>query len=171
VRGTPFYVLAPADQVLQAAAHLFQDSDCTNRLRDLVDIDRLLRTFAAADSRFWRALGERARLHRLGRPLWYAVTFARAWLGTPVPDDASAEIDPWRPAQPAASIVVRLIERSLAPVDPEGEATFSRRMASQLLLGRATWLRMPPLLVAQHGLHKLMTSLLSHSVFVKSERA
>jgi len=171
VKGTPFYVLAPADQVLHAAAHLFHDSDCTNRLRDLVDIDGLLRTFAGGDSGFWRALNERARLHRLGRPLWYAVTFARAWLGTPVPDDASVAIDAWRPARPAASLMLDLIERVLAPVDPEGEATRVRRWASYLLLGRGTWLRMPPRLVAQHSLHKLTEALLSRSVSVQSERA
>src|SRR5262252_4157664 len=55
VQGTPFYVLTPADQVLHAAAHLFHDSDCTNRLRDLIDIDALVRTFAAADADFWNA--------------------------------------------------------------------------------------------------------------------
>ncbi len=43
IPGSPFRALSPADQVLHACAHLFQDSDCTERLRDLVDIDGLLR--------------------------------------------------------------------------------------------------------------------------------
>jgi hypothetical protein len=171
VQGAPFYVLTPADQVLHAAAHLFHDSDCTNRLRDLVDIDALVRTFAAADSGFWNALHQRACLHHLGRPLWYAITFARTWLGTPVPDDGRAAIDAWRPRAPVASIVVRLIERALPPVDPDGAATRSRRWASRLLLGRTTWLRMPPHLVAYHGLHKLAGSLHPRKLFVKSQPA
>ena len=171
VQGTRFYVLTPADQVLHATVHLFHDSDCTNRLRDLVDIDALLRTFATADSGFWSALHQRACLHHLGRPLWYAITFARTWLGTPVPDNVRAAIDAWRPLAPVASTVVRLIERVLPPVDPDGEVTRSRRWASQLLLGRATWLRMPPHLVAYHSLHKLAESVHPRRLFMKSEPA
>jgi len=40
---TRFRVLAPADMVLHSAAHAFQDGDLTRGLRDLVDIDGLLR--------------------------------------------------------------------------------------------------------------------------------
>jgi hypothetical protein len=155
MQGTPFSVLAPADQVLLAAAHLFHDSDCTNRLRDLVDVDGLLRAFSANDPEFWRTLDARAQRHHLGRPLWYALTFARAWLGTPVPDDALGRIEAYRPAGAVASVVVALIARTLPPVDPDGEATRLRSWASRLLLARATGQRMPPGLVAKHGLHKL----------------
>jgi hypothetical protein len=171
VQGTPFYVLTPADQVLHAVVHLFHDSDCTNRLRDLVDIDALVRTFAAADWGFWSVLHQRACLHQLGRPLWYAITFARTWLGTHVPDDARAAIDTWRPPAAVASTVVRLIEHALPPVDPDGAATRTRRWATRILLGRATWLRMPPHLVAEHGLHKLAQSLRLNKAFVESEPA
>jgi hypothetical protein len=160
IAGTPFSVLAPADQTLLAAAHLFHDSDCTDRLRDLVDIDALLRAFATADAAFWHQLDARARLHHLGRPLWYAVTFARAWLGTPIPDAAAAAIDAFRPSRATASLVTALVERTLPPIDPDREPTRARRWASQLLLARATWLRMPPWLVVRHTLHKIVQALL-----------
>jgi hypothetical protein len=161
IAGTPFSVLLPADQTLLAAAHLFQDSDCTNRLRDLVDIDGLLRAFATADPGFWRALDARARLHHLGRPLWYAVTFAQAWLGTPIPAEVAEAIDAYRPSRLAASIVTTLVERTLPPVDPDGESSRDRRWATRLLLARATWLRMPPGIVARHAAHKIGQALVA----------
>jgi hypothetical protein len=171
VAGTPFSVLCPADQALLAAAHLFHDSDCTNRLRDLVDIDALLRTFAAADAGFWQALDTRARLHHLGRPLWYAVAFARAWLGTPVPDHALARIDALRPPAAASALLAAFATRTLPPIDPDGEWTRARGRATQVLVARATWLRMPPHLVAQHALHKLVGSLQPRAAATKPETA
>jgi hypothetical protein len=155
VAGTRFKVLAPADQALLAAAHLFHDSDCTNRLRDLVDIDGLLREFSSTDPGFWRTLDARARRHQLGRPLWYALTYAREWLDTPVPADAVAAIDAYRPSRATQSVVRALVDRTLPPVDPDGEPAPDRTWASRLLLARATWLRMPPALVARHSLHKI----------------
>lgn len=155
IAGTTFGVLAPADQTLLAAAHLFHDSDCTNRLRDLVDIDGLLRAFSAVDSGFWHELDAHARLHHLGRPLWYALTFAQAWLGTPIPPEAAAAIDAYRPSRTAASLVTALIQRTLPPIHPDGESTRDRRWASRTLLARATWLRMPPRRFARHTLHKI----------------
>ncbi|MCS6944160.1 MAG: nucleotidyltransferase family protein, partial [Sutterellaceae bacterium] len=90
IEGTAYHALNPADQVLHAAAHLFQDSDCTNRLRDLVDIDALLRHYAAADAAFWPALLARAQRLQLGRPLWYALAAACAWLQLALPPPVEA---------------------------------------------------------------------------------
>jgi len=155
IEGTRFGVLCPADQVLHAAAHLFQDSDCTDRLRDLVDFDALVRTFAASDAGFWTQLVRRAELHQLGRPLWYSLRFARAWLGTPVPAEARDAIERFHPAPPAAATLCALVTRALPPVDPDGEPTRLQRVATKLLEARANWLRMPPRLVAYHVGHKI----------------
>jgi hypothetical protein len=158
VPNSPFSVLFPADQILLAAAHLFQDSDCTDRLRDLVDIDALLREFSASDGALWSRLLERAQLHNLGRPLWYALQFSRAWLATPVPVDALGAFNRFRPPLLAATVMQAFIARTLAPVDPDQEVSWRSRSASSLLLARATWLRMPPRLVAHHFTHKLKRS-------------
>jgi hypothetical protein len=153
ILGSPFSVLCPADQVLHAAAHLFQDSDCTSRLRDLVDIDALVRTHANADPGFWPTLFERAHLHRLGRPLWYALAFTRAWLGTPTPE-AAAAIASFCPPWPARTALCILATRTLPPVDPDAEPRRWDRLASWLLVARAAWLRVPPWLLAWHAANK-----------------
>jgi hypothetical protein len=152
--GTSFSALCPADQVLHAAAHLFQDSDCTGRLRDLFDIDGLVRRHATAGLNFWPTLCERAHLHHLDRPLWYALAFTRAWLATPIPEEAAARIAAFRPPWPARAALCALIPRALPPVDPDGERGLRDRLASRLLESRALWLRMPPWLLAWHAANK-----------------
>jgi hypothetical protein len=152
--GTSFSALCPADQVLHAAAHLFQDSDCTGRLRDLVDIDGLVRTHATADPGFWPALSQRAHLHRLNRPLWYALAFTRAWLATPMPEEAAARIASFRPPWPARAALCVLVTRTLPPVHPDGEPGLWDRLASRLLEARGVWLRLPPWLLAWHAANK-----------------
>lgn len=159
VSGSPFNVLCAADQVLHAAAHLFQDSDCTGRLRDLVDIDALMRAHAATDASFWAALVQRAALHSLGRPLWYATAFACSWFDTPIPDWAAARIAEFRPSPWSRRALCALARRTLVPVDPDGEPSRTRALATRLLEARGVWLRMPPHVVAYHATHKLWRSL------------
>ncbi|HEV8096572.1 MAG TPA: nucleotidyltransferase family protein, partial [Burkholderiales bacterium] len=60
IAGEPrLRVLAPIDMVLHSATHLFCNEDVGNSLRDLVDLDSLLREFAGEES-FWPRLTVRA---------------------------------------------------------------------------------------------------------------
>jgi hypothetical protein len=68
-------ILSPADIVVHAAAHLFADGDLAGGLRNLWDIDRLLRELGA-DPGFWPRLAERARLHQLEGPVALALRLA-----------------------------------------------------------------------------------------------
>jgi hypothetical protein len=159
VAGTPFRLLRPGDQVLHAAVHLFQDSDCVGRLRDLVDIDGLLREFATRmGGEFWRQLVESAAYHGLGCPLWYALQFSRDWLGTPLPQSVYDELEPFRPAPLMRSLFLSLAARVLPPVHPDLEARPLRRLAAAALEFRALWLRMPPWLLVYHTASKLRRS-------------
>ena len=63
--------------IVHAAAHLFADGDLAGGLRNLWDIDRLLREFAAHDG-FWQSLAERARRHRLEAPVARALRLAHS---------------------------------------------------------------------------------------------
>jgi hypothetical protein len=159
VEGTPFRILSPADQVLHAAAHLFQDSDCSGRLRDLVDFDGLVRCFSAADDSFWQVLEQRGRLHQLGRPLWYALTFGRAWLATPVPVNFLRSNRSAKPPAPARWLVTTLVPLALLPVDPDSASSARNRIAGRLMEARAFWLRMPPWLLLFHAINKFARSL------------
>jgi hypothetical protein len=130
-------MLSPADMVVHSAAHLFADGDLAGGLRNLWDIDRMVREFSR-DADFWPRLGERARLHQLAGPVSRALRLATHLYATPV--------DP-RLAGPTPS-VDRLFERRLLARNGWGQAT--RPGLRFAFYVRSHWLRMPPLMLARH---------------------
>ncbi|MDP2785874.1 MAG: nucleotidyltransferase family protein [Sulfurimicrobium sp.] len=149
-------VLAPADMVLHSAAHLFHDGELENGLRDLVDIDSLLRHFGGLPS-FWPELVERARELELTRPLFYALRYAAHILHTPIPSDTMEAAGVGRPNRPTLALMDSLFTRALMPVHPSCSDALTGG-ARWMLYGRANWLRMPPLLLARHLFHKAFIS-------------
>ncbi|MEF8726788.1 MAG: nucleotidyltransferase family protein [Accumulibacter sp.] len=149
VSGHRFLVLHPLDQILHAVIHLFQDSELVDNLRDLVDIDSLLRTYLRS-AEDWLALTGRASRHGVERPLWYALRYCRRWLATPVPDGL--------PLLPPPVATVRLMDwlylHCTLPRLPDRPPTIARRVATHLGLARYQWLRMPPGLLLRHLGHK-----------------
>lgn len=156
IDGDPdFLTLSPADMVLHSATHLFY-GEFEHGLRDLVDIDRLLRHFGAAPG-FWDGLAGRARELELGRPLFYALRLTQRLLGTPVPELVLAETTRDAPGPALLALMDWLFGHALVP----GHASCRRRGSAAAKLAlyiRANWLRMPPLLLARHLFHKAFIS-------------
>jgi len=148
--GTKLKVLSPPDMVLHSAAHMFQDGELAGSLRDLTDLDDLLRDFGAAEG-FWDALASRARLLGLGRPLFYALRFTRSFFATPVPPEAIKAAARSAPPGVVVSLMDFLVHRALAPTDGKSP---SARLAGLALYIRSHWLRMPPFLLTRHLLVK-----------------
>ena len=135
--GGGLAMLSPADIVVHAAAHLFADGDLAGGLRNLWDIDRLLREFAEADADFWGALGARALRHQLLGEVERAARLANDLYGTPIPGG-------WR----VRNVLDALYRRRLLARDGWG-----RQAVAVTRLGfyvRSHWLRMPPLMLARH---------------------
>jgi hypothetical protein len=149
-------VLAPHDMVLHSAVHLFWDGEFTHGLRDLVDLDRLLREFGREPG-FWTALPARAHELQLARPLFYALRYTRRLLGTPVPAGVEEALRADAPGRPLLWLMDRLFERVLLPAHPSCEDRFSG-LARFALYVRGNWLRMPPLLLSRHLFHKAFIS-------------
>jgi hypothetical protein len=146
-----FWILAPPDMVLHSATHLFRNEDLTHGLRDLVDIDALLRHFGR-EGAFWPALVRRASEVDLWRPLYYALRFTTRVLGTPVPKDALAECEHHAPAALTDALMDALLRHALHP-DPARASTLWARRALYL---RGHWLKMPLPLLAWHLTVKAM---------------
>ncbi len=143
-------VLAPADMLLHSATHLFHNDEFSHGLRDLSDIDLLLRQFGAADPGFWDGLHARATELNLVRPLYHALHHARELLGTPVPDATWARVQgAGAPSAPWAGLAASLWRRVLAPMHPDCAAPFTP-LALGLLYLRGHALRMPPGLLVRH---------------------
>jgi hypothetical protein len=141
-------VLCPSHMVLHAAAHLFHDGEIAGAIRDLVDIDLLLRDFARDDS-FWQDLLQEARALDLTRPAYYAVSYARRWFGTPVPDVVVRELRSWAPPAVVDRLMDTLVRRSIA-----SSAGRASSLGVFALYVRSHWLRMPPLRLAIHLMRK-----------------
>lgn len=141
-------VLSPAAMVLHSATHLFHEGEFGNGLRDLFDLDALLRHFGA-EAAFWPALQDSADALGVSRPLHYALTLTHQVLGTPVPPQAQADAARHAPPWPLSVLVPALYRAALVPVHDSCSGT-AQRLAWALLYLRAHWLRMPTLRLLAH---------------------
>jgi len=135
--GGGLAMLSPADMIVHAAAHLFADGDMAGGLRNLWDIDRLLREFADADPDFWEILRVRAFRHELSHAVERAVRLAHGLYGTPIPDA-------WR----RRNRLDWLYRRRLLARDGWGRQPYAFTRLGFYV--RSHWLRMPPAMLARH---------------------
>jgi hypothetical protein len=145
-------VLCPSHMVLHAAAHLFHDGEISGAIRDLVDLDALLRWFGREPG-FWSDLGAEGRTLELSRPLYYAVRNSHRLLATPVPARVLDELAEDAPPAAVGWFMDALVERTL-----HGGTGRGAPLSAFALYVRSHWLRMPPLLLARHLLHKRFSS-------------
>jgi hypothetical protein len=144
-------VPAPVHMILHAAAHLFHDGEIAGAVRDLVDLDRLLREFEGEPD-FWPSLVTEAPALQLTRPLFYAVRYARRMFETPVPEVALQAMAAWGPAAPVRVVMDRLVDATIAgPIGPSSSA------AAFLLYVRSHWLRMQVRLLVTHLILKSLS--------------
>ena len=142
------FVLKPADMLLHSATHLFHEGELEKGLRDLFDLDSLLRHFGQVPA-FWDDLVPRACKLGLARPLFYALRYTSQLLGTPVPQ---AVVDASAVGRPSA-LVLRIMDacyaRALRP-DHASAETVGTGTARFVLYVRSHWIRMPWHLLAYH---------------------
>lgn len=146
------FVLAPNDMVIHSATHLFSDGEFNHSLRDLVDLDILLRDFGEAPS-FYPGLVKRASELDLGRPLFYALRYTSRVLNTPVPAESLEVAATASPGFLGMWFMDKLFMSALAP-DHKSCNTWFTGTARWLLYMRAHRLRMPFYLLIPHLLRK-----------------
>jgi len=157
--GTRLRTLCDADMTLHTVVHCFQDGEFAGRLRDIVDIDGLLRDFGQREG-FWDRLLEASDAHGFGRPLYYALHFCRALLGTDIPDDVWSRARRHRPNVLSMAIMRFAVPRAVMPPRMH-RPPFGTRLARTILLARSHWLKMPPLMLIRH---------LTRKAFVKRKK-
>jgi hypothetical protein len=155
IPGSRFRALAPVDIVLHAMTHLMFASDLADALRDLVDIDILLRHFSGQDAEFWDDLLRRAELLDLSRPLFYALRYTHRFLDTPVPAAILKAAARKGPLGIIVWIMDRLVPRALYPQHPDRPSVMTD-LARLLLYIRLHWISMPPLLLVRHLTYKFV---------------
>jgi hypothetical protein len=136
------YVLSPADIICHAAAHLIADGDLSGGMRNLWDIDRLVRQFVVDEPEFSEALAQRARLHGLAPAVGRALRLSAQLFGTPI----EFRGEPGNGGGVIASDTLFL--RRITAVDGWGRKT--RKLTRQGFYIRSHLLRMPPAMLARH---------------------
>ncbi len=132
------YILSPQDMLLHAVAHLFADGDLEGGLRNLWDMDRMIREFTDRDPEFWTKLKTRSNLHSLTPYLSRALRLCHHLFETPV-DRYLA----WKPRQGDIYYIGRLLARN-------GWGQETRKILRKAFYIRSHWIRMPPVLLARH---------------------
>jgi hypothetical protein len=151
--GSQFKILAPADMVLHSAAHAFQDGDLARGLRDLVDLDGLLRHYGAGPG-FLQGLVQRAQELDLTRPLYYALRYTHLILQTAVPAEVLQRAGQFAPSWPVGSVMDRLVIHAVND-RVNGWRRTLQAFSQRVLYVRSHWLRMPPLLLTRHLVHQM----------------
>jgi hypothetical protein len=146
------YVLSPVDMVLHSATHLFFDGELEHGLRDLLDLDALLRHFGHRQD-FWFALTERANDLGLVRPLYYALRYTQRFLETPVPDVVTRRVRKGGPKGAVRLIMDSLFGHGLSPHHSSCNTRLSGT-ARWMLYVRSHYLRMPLRLLIPHLVRK-----------------
>ena len=147
------FVLSPVDMVLHSATHLFHDGELEHGLRDLVDMDALIRQFSAQPT-FLQSLINRAEALDLGRPLHYALKYCKLFLHTPIPEaifERAAGLG-------SSSILVRnimdiAVVRSLGSI-LEAKPSATTKLCEFAMFVRSHYLRMPFHQLIPHLLRK-----------------
>jgi Uncharacterised nucleotidyltransferase len=143
-----FFVLEPTDMLLHSATHLFHEGELEKGLRDLFDLDSLMRHFGGTPG-FWEALVPRAQKLGLTRPLFYALRYASQLLGTPVPQAVLDASVVGKPSPLVLWIMDACYARALRP-DHASADTAGTGSARFVLYVRSHWIRMPWHLLAFH---------------------
>ena len=147
------FVLCPVDMVIHSATHLFHEGEFHHGFRDVCDLDRLLREFAADDAGFWDALVARAVELDLQKSVFYALRYSQRIFGTPVPSAVLETSGRGIARKPLVPLMDFLFMRALAPDHFSCEQRFSKS-AKFCLYIRSHYLRMPMRLLLPHLLRK-----------------
>ncbi len=145
-------VLSPLDMIIHSATHLFYDGELEHGLRDLVDLDALIRSHQHLIG-FDDNLLSRSTELGLQRPLFYALRYTKLILHTPITKKMVQNSMIGAPNNYLLKLMDFLFLRALMPVHTSCNDRWTG-LARLLLYFRAHWLRMPLYLLLPHLLRK-----------------
>jgi hypothetical protein len=128
--------------------HLFHNDELSHGLRDLSDLDLMLRDHGR-DASYWTGLLARAEALHLGRTLHHGLQSTHRLLGTPVPREALQAAARHAAPAPLDALMQQAWASVLRTPHSSGHAPLTG-LAQGLLYVRAHALRMPPTLLARH---------------------
>lgn len=155
VPGLPALRLpAPEDLVIHSLLHLVHEGELHHGLRDLCDVDRLLRELPASqtDLDFWSRFECAVLEQGLAPPLLLGLSLLHREYATPLPEALLRRLHEAAGRAPP-SWLLALYHRAMHAVAPQAQTALARAAAFALYV-RAHALRMPPSLLIRHLLTK-----------------
>ena len=156
------FVLTPVDMVIHSAAHLFHEGEFKHGLRDLWDLDRLLRYFGESESEFWDRLLPRARELNLSESLFYALRYSAYFFETPLSNPIISAADSLKPRKLVVQLMDFFFTRVFFPDHPSCRRNCYEMTAFCLYI-RSHYLRMPMYLLIPHLARKAWMGWFSRS--------
>jgi sulfur relay (sulfurtransferase) DsrC/TusE family protein len=108
--------LAPVDMVLHNIVHLFRNGEYQRALRDLVDLDTLLKEFSRHDDDFCNQMMARAEELNLLTPCHWAFRYVRKYFNTPIPPAIVMQCRKGKPIWPSDWLMDHLFDLASFPV-------------------------------------------------------
>jgi len=142
------FSLSWQDMVIHSATHLFHEGEFHHGLRDLWDLDRMLRDFPDRVPGFWEGLVSRARELNLLGSLYHGLVYSHCVFDTPIPDAVLDDAGDWLKSL-RRPVMDFLFLRAFRPDHPECRLPFTKP-ALGLLYMRSHYLRMPLYLLLPH---------------------
>ena len=146
------YVLAPVDMVLHSAVHLFQEGEFAHGLRDLLDLQDLLKNFSGQPD-FWSDLLDRADELGLQIPLFHALYHLRRLFDFGLPAPLLGRVDRMGPNPFSRTLMAWMLGLALQPNHPSCDSRWTG-LTRWLLYVRSHALRMPMRLLVPHLVRK-----------------
>lgn len=143
------HVPSTLDMIIHSIAHLFHNEDMSHGLRDLSDIDRMLRE-SLNEPDFWPRLQARAEALDLSECVHLGLQHANSMLGTPVPTDLVLHGKNASQATLRGRLMQRAWARALSTPASPNRVPWRTQAALAAVYLRAHWMRMPPALLARH---------------------
>jgi len=114
ITGRRARVLAPADLFLHSAVHLFRNGRWAQAVRDLLDMDGMLRR-VGPDDPFWNLLPRRALELGLRLPCAAALRALQRHVGTPIPAALDTRAAAWGGTRAISAALDGLADRAFLP--------------------------------------------------------
>lgn len=146
----------PTHLLIHSIVHLLHEGELHNGLRDLFDIDGLVRAFG--DDVFWAKVVDASCELDLARPVHFGLHLAQRTIGTPVPSEVFTRFEKANGGRQASGGLRLLYQQALQRGVEEKPGLLPELAAFGIYI-RAHWLRMPPHLLLRHLAYKAMMRL------------
>lgn len=162
------FTLSWTDMVIHSATHLFHEGEFHHGLRDLWDLDRMLRDFSERDPLFWDGLVARASELDLLGSLFHSLIYSQKIFSTPIPPNVLNDASNWS-RKLRKPFMDFLFLRAFRPDQPECRLPLTG-LALNILYIRSHYLRMPLYLLLPHLARKAWMSRFSDDTTLPQEK-